>query len=202
MATKKQLANIKKLQADVANQKKLVKDLTTQATRAAKFADKTVTKAERSSEPLTNKSVTPQAPRGTKAVWVGGTDTGSWKFQNTTGGDNGGGNGDNDAKAKYDKEQAALALKLEKEADKRDAFALIEDTMRAYGFNASEMGELNTYIQGAIINPNLGPQGAILGMKQLKVYQQRFAGNETLVKTGKNALSEYDYLQQENAYSE
>ena len=202
MATKKQLAEIKKLQANVANQKKLVKDLTTKATRAAEFADKTVTKAERSSEPLTNKSVKPDTPAGTKAVWVGGTDTGSWKFESTTGGDNGGEGGDNDAKAKYDKEQAALALKAEKEAEKRDAFALIEDTMRAYGFNASEMGELNTYIQGAIINPNLGPQGAILGMKQLNVYKQRFAGNETLVKTGKNALSEYDYLQQENAYSE
>jgi hypothetical protein len=106
------------------------------------------------------------------------------------------------AKDKYNKEQEAAKLAAEKEAEKRDAFALIEDTMRAYGFTASEMGELNTYIQNAIINPSLGPNGAILGMKQLKVYQQRFAGNETRVKAGQNALSEYDYLQQENAYSE
>ena len=107
-----------------------------------------------------------------------------------------------EAKDRYDREQAALRTQAEKETEKRDAFALIEDTMRAYGFTASEMGELNTYIQNAIINPSLGPNGAILGMKQLNVYKQRFAGNETLVKTGKNALSEYDYLQQENAYSE
>lgn len=105
-------------------------------------------------------------------------------------------------KEKYDKEQKTLQNKVIAEADKRDAFALIEDTMRSYGFTTSEMGELNTYIQNAIINPNVGPNGAILGMKQLGVYKKRFAGNETRVKAGQNALSEYDYLQQENSYSE
>jgi hypothetical protein len=43
---------------------------------------------------------------------------------------------------------------------------------------------------------------AILNMRNLGVYKARFAGNEALVKAGKNALSEYDYLQQENAYDE
>ena len=109
---------------------------------------------------------------------------------------------DANAKSKFDKDQEATALALEKEAEKRDAFATIEDTMRSYGFTVSEMSELSSYIQKAIIDPSLGPQGAILGMKQLKVYNQRFAGNEARVKAGQNALSEYDYLQQENAYSE
>ena len=107
-----------------------------------------------------------------------------------------------DTKDKYDKEQAALALKAQQEAAKADAFALIEDTMKSYGFTAAEMGELSGYLQKAIIDPNVGPNGAILGMKQLAVYKQRFAGNETRVAAGQNALSEYDYLQQENAYSE
>ena len=39
-------------------------------------------------------------------------------------------------------------------------------------------------------------------MKALPVYQARFAGNQTRLKAGKNALSEADYLAQENAYGE
>jgi hypothetical protein len=74
---------------------------------------------------------------------------------------------DSNAKFRYDKEQEEAKAKLEKEAEKRDAFATIEDTMRAYGFTAAEMIELSDYIQKAIIDPNLGPNGAILGMKQI-----------------------------------
>ena len=106
------------------------------------------------------------------------------------------------AKAKYDEEQAAIAAKAAAEAEKRDAFALVQDTMRSYGFTDAELKELSTYIESSIIDPNVGPNSAILGMRNLGVYKARFAGNEALVKAGKNALSEYDYLQQENAYDE
>ena len=59
-----------------------------------KIAAKTETAAVRAADPLTNKSVTPQAPAGTTAVWVGGTTTGGWKFQtNTPQGPVGGGGG-------------------------------------------------------------------------------------------------------------
>ena len=106
------------------------------------------------------------------------------------------------AKALYDKQQAAIAKQAEEEAAKRDAFALIQDTMRSYGFTDAEMSELSGFIEKQIIDPNIGPNMAILNMRNLGVYKARFAGNETLVKAGKNALSEYDYLQQENAYDE
>ena len=106
------------------------------------------------------------------------------------------------AKAKYDEEQAAIAAKAAAEAEKRDAFALVQDTMRSYGFTDAELKELSTYIESSIIDPNVGPNSAILGMRNLGVYKARFAGNEALVKAGKNALSEYDYLQQENAYDQ
>ena len=106
------------------------------------------------------------------------------------------------AKEKYDKEQADKAKKAADEAEKADAFALIQDTMRSYGFDESELKELNDFIQSSIIDPNIGPNKAILNMRNLGVYKKRFAGNEALVKAGKNALSEYDYLQQENAYDE
>jgi hypothetical protein len=107
-----------------------------------------------------------------------------------------------DARDKYDKEQAAAAKAAQDKAEKQDAFATIRDTMRSYGFTDAEMGQLSAYIEGAIVNPDIGPQSAILGMRNLDVYKQRFAGNTARVAAGKNALSEYDYLQQENAYSE
>jgi len=106
------------------------------------------------------------------------------------------------ALALYNQQQAAIAKQAKDEAEKRDAFALIQDTMRSYGFTDAEMSELSGYIEKAIIDPNIGPNMAILGMRNLGVYKARFAGNESLVKAGKNALSEYDYLQQENAYDE
>ena len=67
-----------------------------QATVGAKelAASRAETAAVRAADPLTNKSVTPQAPAGTTAVWVGGTTTGGWKFQtNTPQGPVGGGGG-------------------------------------------------------------------------------------------------------------
>lgn len=106
------------------------------------------------------------------------------------------------ALALYNKQQAAIAKQAEDEAEKRDAFALIQDTMRSYGFTDAEMSELSGFIEKQIIDPNIGPNMAILNMRNLGVYKARFAGNESLVKAGKNALSEYDYLQQENAYDE
>jgi murein DD-endopeptidase MepM/ murein hydrolase activator NlpD len=105
-------------------------------------------------------------------------------------------------KERYDAEQAALAKAAAEQAEKRDAFALIQDTMRSYGFTDNEMSELSGYIQSAIIDPNLGPNAAILGMRNLKVYKQRFAGNEERVKAGRNALSEGEYLQQEKDYGQ
>ena len=102
----------------------------------------------------------------------------------------------------YNKKQAAIAKQAEEEAAKRDAFALIQDTMRSYGFTDAELSELSGFIEKQIIDPNIGPNMAILNMRNLGVYKARFAGNESLVKAGKNALSEYDYLQQENAYDE
>jgi hypothetical protein len=106
------------------------------------------------------------------------------------------------AKELYNKQQAAIAKQAEEEAAKRDAFALIQDTMRSYGFTDAELSELSGFIEKQIIDPNIGPNMAILNMRNLGVYKARFAGNESLVKAGKNALSEYDYLQQENAYDE
>ena len=105
-------------------------------------------------------------------------------------------------KARYDAEQAALAKAAADRAEKRDAFALVQDTMRSYGFTDAELSELSGYIESSIIDPNIGPNAAILGMRNLGVYKQRFAGNEARVKAGLNALSEGEYLQQERDYGQ
>ena len=73
------------------------------------------------------------------------------------------------AKALYDAEQAALAKAAADAAEKRDAFALVQDTMRSYGFTDAELAELSGYIESSIIYPNVGPNAAILGMRNIKV---------------------------------
>jgi hypothetical protein len=88
----------------------------------------------------------------------------------------------------------ALQLKTAEEAklanEKRDAFALIQQTLQGYGFSSEEWDQLSTYIESALINPKIGPNQMVLDMRALPVYKARFAGNETRVKNGLNALSE------------
>jgi LysM repeat protein len=87
-------------------------------------------------------------------------------------------------------------------AQKRDAFAVIKSTLTTYGFTASEIAELSTFIEAGLTNAKMGPEQLKLDMRELPTYKARFAGNTTRVASGLNALSEADYLQQENDYSE
>ena len=103
-------------------------------------------------------------------------------------------------KEEYDAEQAALAEKERLANEKRDAFAVIEATIKDYGFNETEMEEVNKYLAATLINPKIGPNQALLGMRELGAYKTRFAGNELLFKNGLNRISEADYLQQEDDY--
>jgi hypothetical protein len=86
--------------------------------------------------------------------------------------------------------------------ERRDAFAAITTTLKTYGFTDAEMSELQTYLNTVLINPAIGPKQALLDMRQLNAYKARFAGNESRVKSGLNALSESEYLQQEDSYSQ
>jgi hypothetical protein len=105
-------------------------------------------------------------------------------------------------KEEYDAEQLALAEAERKANERRDAFAAIESTIKSYGFNESELKEINDYLTKTLINPKIGPNQALLDMRNLGAYKTRFAGNETLAKNGFNRLSEADYLQQEDAYGQ
>ena len=86
--------------------------------------------------------------------------------------------------------------------ERRDAFAAITTTLKTYGFTDAEMSELQTYLNTVLINPAIGPKQALLDMRQLNAYKARFAGNESRVKAGLNALSESEYLLQEDSYSQ
>jgi hypothetical protein len=104
-------------------------------------------------------------------------------------------------KADYDKEQAAAAAAAAALQEKRDAYALIEATMRSYGFTDSELSEITKFIQNGLIDPNMGPNQLTLALRQLPSYKARFFGNEERRARGLNTLSEAEYLQQEQDYS-
>lgn len=86
--------------------------------------------------------------------------------------------------------------------ERRDAFALVEKTMRSYGFNESELAEILNFIKTGLLNPRMGANQLLIDMRQLPSYKTRFAGNETRRAAGLNALSEAEYLAQEKDYSE
>jgi LysM repeat protein len=109
---------------------------------------------------------------------------------------------DTKTKEEYDAEQLLLADAERKANERRDAFATIESTIKSYGFNETELKEINDYLARTLINPKIGPNQALLDMRNLSAYKTRFAGNETLAKNGLNRLSEADYLQQEDAYGQ
>jgi len=83
-----------------------------------------------------------------------------------------------------------------------DAFALIKLTLQGYGFTDSELNELFAYIEKGLKDPKMGPNQMVLELRTLPVYKARFAGNETRVQKGLNALSEADYKRQEDSYAQ
>ena len=106
------------------------------------------------------------------------------------------------AKDKLDAEQAAAAAAAKEQNAKADAFALITDTMSTYGFNADELAQITTFIQDALVNPKMGPAQTVLALRTLPAYKSRFAGNGQRVTNGLNALSEANYIQQEDAMNQ
>lgn len=107
-----------------------------------------------------------------------------------------------EAKAKYDKQQADAVLAAKAQQEKNDAFQEVANELKFYGFDVAEMAELNVFIAQSLIDPKLGNNQIVQNMRELPVYQKRFAGNAKRVAQGFNALSEGDYTKQEDAYTE
>ena len=88
---------------------------------------------------------------------------------------------------------------LAAQRDKADAFALITNTMQTYGFTPDELSQITDFIQSSLVNPNMGPNQTMLGIRALPAYQKRFNGNAIRIANGLNALSEGNYMQQEDS---
>ena len=78
----------------------------------------------------------------------------------------------------------------------RDAYALLEEAFRLYGLD-SLVPVIRSYMEN-----DLGVEQAKLKLKTETAYKDRFKGNETRRTKGLNVLSESDYLELENDYSE
>ena len=167
-----------------------------------KIAAKTETAAVRAAEPLTNKSVTPQAPAGTTAVWIGGTTTGSWKFQtNTPQGPVGGGGGGQPTGPTLSAPTGPSATDM---ASRQNVFDQVQALFTTYGI--IKAGDPASDALLATIK-NLAMSGAgadtiSLQLQQSDAYKARFAGNETRRAAGLNVLSPAEYIATENAYDQ
>jgi len=106
-----------------------------------------------------------------------------------------------------------IARKLKEAADKkaqdekdaaarRDAFVLIKDSLKTYGFTETEITELNAFIESVITDVKIGPELAKVKLREQPIYQARFIGNKGRVAKGFNALTEAQYLQQETDYAQ
>lgn len=78
----------------------------------------------------------------------------------------------------------------------RDAYALLESIFRSYGLES-----LVPVIRG-YMEQNLGVEQAKLKLKTEQAYKDRFKGNEIRLAKGLNVISEAEYLELENDYSE
>ena len=168
-----------------------------------KIATSAETAAVRAAEPLTNKSVTPQAPAGTTAVWIGGTTTGSWKFQTNTpqGPVGGGGGGGQPTGPTLSAPTGPSATDM---ASRQNVFDQVQALFTTYGI--IKAGDPASDALLATIK-NLAMSGAgadtiSLQLQQSDAYKARFAGNETRRAAGLNVLSPAEYIATENAYDQ
>lgn len=90
-------------------------------------------------------------------------------------------------------------------AEQRDAFKLLEDTFTSYGLSSlvPKIRELMVGVKDPATGKlqQIGPNEAIILLRETPEYQARFAGNAMRVKQGLNAYSEGEYLQAENEIS-
>jgi len=94
-------------------------------------------------------------------------------------------------------EDAGLAYaKMQDEKARQDAFALLKDVFNSYG-----LPELATEIEG-YMKQGIGSNQATILLKQSNAYKERFYGNELRRTAGLNVVSEAEYLDLENSYSE
>ncbi len=85
---------------------------------------------------------------------------------------------------------------MQDEKARQDAFALLKDVFNSYG-----LPELATEIE-SYMKEGIGTAQATLRLKQSNAYKERFYGNELRRNAGLNVVSEAEYLDLENSYSQ
>jgi hypothetical protein len=206
MATKKELANIKKLKADVAAQKNLVKELTTKATTAGQAADTAVTKSEISGEAAagapviktTRQPTAPQAPAGYTYQWIslpGSSGSGEYRLiQNTP---TGGGQqppGGQQTGLKTEAQIAAETAAAGRQADRQSAYDLLYSQFAQYGLSS-----LVEPLRGLIIS-GASPAEFTIKLRESEPYKKRFAANSQRIAKGLRAIDEASYIALEDQY--
>ena len=92
---------------------------------------------------------------------------------------------------------ASLAYqKMQDEKARKDAFEILKDVFASYGLES-----LSDEIAG-YMKEGLGTGEATLRLKKSKAYTDRFKGNELRLASGFNVISEAEYLDLENSYSQ
>jgi hypothetical protein len=92
---------------------------------------------------------------------------------------------------------ASLAYqKMQDEKARKDAFEILKDVFASYGLES-----LSDEIAG-YMREGLGTGEATLRLKKSKAYTDRFKGNELRLASGFNVISEAEYLDLENSYSQ
>ena len=208
MATKKELANIRKLKADVAAQKKLVKELTTKATTAGQAADTAVTKSEISGEAAagapviktTRQPTAPQAPVGYTYQWIslpGSSGSGEYRLiQNTPTGLGGQQPDGQPTGLKTEAQIAAETAAAERQAGRQSAYDLLYSQFAQYGLES-----LVEPLKG-LITSGASPAEFTIRLRESEPYKKRFAANAQRISKGLRALDEADYLALEDQYQE
>jgi len=84
----------------------------------------------------------------------------------------------------------------------QDAWAILSGSIGSwFGGDPVLSQQASDFIKQEMQN-NIGPNQALVDMRQQQFYKTRFAGNTTRVANGLNALSEADYVGLENTYTD
>jgi hypothetical protein len=94
-------------------------------------------------------------------------------------------------------EDASLAYaKMQDEKARKDAFQILKDVFASYGLD-SLASQIESYMREGI-----GTGEATIRLKQSQPYKDRFKGNELRLAAGRNVITEAEYLDLENSYSQ
>ena len=138
----------------------------------------------------------PKTPSATAPVITNAPDEFMWRIPSYSGTTSTQPSAGDTTEQKKPEDQQVVAKQDEISKEDKDAFALLKEIFGQYGLE-----ELYGVIEG-YMKKGIGPSEAKLLLKNEEAYKTRFKGNELRRSKGLNVLSEAEYLDLENSYSE